>query len=93
MMIAYLFDYLGTGFYMGSLGLDCVVGEILIENEGCRVAATQLMMEYKGKYKSNERPNGCYYWPIDNTVYFNDQNQPVARTIDSRTGGVCKRSM
>ena len=87
------FDYLGTGFYLGHLGYDCVVGEILIENEGCRVAATQLTMEYKGKYKGNERPKGCYYWPVDNTIYFNDPNQSVARNIDSRTGGVCKRSM
>ena len=87
------FGYLGTGFYMGDLGWDCVVGEILIENEECRVAANQLGMVYKGKYKSNERPKGCYYWPMDNTVYFNDQNQSVARNIDSRTGGLCKRSM
>ena len=47
------FGYLGTVFYMGHLGSDCVVGEILTENEGCRVAATQLTMEYKGKYKSD----------------------------------------
>ena len=78
---------------MGNLGSDCVVGEILTEKEECRVAATQLRMEYKGKYKSNERPNGCYYWPIDNTVYFNQQNQSVARNIFPITGGVCKRSM
>ena len=57
------------------------------------VAATQLRIEYKGKYNSNERPKGCYYWPIDNTVYFNDQNQSIVRNIDWRTGGVCKRSM
>ena len=87
------FGYLGTGFYMGNLGSDCVVGEILSEKEECRVAATQLRMEYKGKYKSNDRPKGCYYWQIDNTVYFNDQNQSVARNIHSRTGAVCKRSM
>ena len=87
------FCYIGTGFYLGNLGSDCIQDEILTEKEECRVAATQLGIEYKGKYNSNERPKGCYYWPIDNTVYFNDPNQSVARDIDSRTGGVCKRSM
>ena len=69
------------------------MGEIIREQEECVAAATQLRMEYKGKYNSNERPIGCYYWPIDNTVYFNDPNQSVALNIDPRTGGVCKRSM
>ena len=90
---------------MGNLGSDCkyslqrkLMGEIIKEQEECVVAATQLRMEYKGKYNSNERPIGCYYWPIDNTVYFNYQNQSVLdsidyRFIDSRTGGLCKRSM
>ena len=85
---------------MGNLGSDCkyslqrkLMGEIIREQEECVVAATQLRMEYKGKYNSNERPIGCYYWPIDNTVYFNDPNQSVALHIDPRTGGVCKRSM
>ena len=85
---------------MGNLGSDCkyslqrkLMGEIIKEQEECVVAATQLGMEYKGKYNSNERPIGCYYWPIDNTVYFNDPNQSVALNIDPRTGGVCKRSM
>ena len=87
------FRYVGTGYYLGNLGSDCIMDEILTEKEECKVAATQLRIEYKGKYKSNERPKGCYYRPIDNTVYFNDQNQSVALNIDARTGGVCKRSM
>ena len=78
---------------MGNLGSDCILDEILTEKQECMVAATQLRIEYKGKYNSNDRPKGCYYWPIDNTVYFNEQNQSIERNIDWRTGGLCKRSM
>ena len=83
----------GNVYYLGSLGSDCPVSDVVSNVEDCQAATVELRRTYKNTFDSTIRPAGCYYWSTDDDVYFNSRNPSDTHNIHSATGGVCKKSM
>ena len=83
----------GNVYYLGSLGSDCPVSDVVSNVEDCQAATVELKRTYKKTFDSTIRPAGCYYWSTDDDVYFNSRNPSDTHNIHSATGGVCKKSM
>ena len=80
--------YSVTKFYLGHLGSDCPVPDIVSKKEDCKYAGNNWDTVFRTTSTDFDRPAGCYFFSnTSDCVFFNLANPSDTQDICSTTKG------
>ena len=80
-------NYCTGSYWKTSYGKNCPMEKVVVSEDECKCAGSQLGIQYKHQAAGPRNPAGC--WFDESFIYFNYRIDPSLTSPTTSMGGVC----